>query len=94
MSRLLDDVDIINQRLKSEVSKLEEELTVLRDRHILTHENLQACRNEVKQLEEMKRNYAVLEKKYNVLLNALQMISEGDKDADYPAFAKRKLEDL
>ena len=93
MTRLLDDVDIVNQRLTAEISKLEGELTVLRERHEAVHDNLETCRNDLRKMQSIQQQFSRLEKDYNVLLNALREISKGAV-SDSVSFAKRRLEDV
>lgn len=93
MTRLLDDVDIVNQRLNKEISKLESELTILRERHETVHSNLEICREDLKKMQEIKLQYARLEKDYNIMLNTLRDISKGEV-SDPVALAKRKLQDV
>jgi len=93
MSRLLDAEDIIIQRLKDEVQKLEKELVVLRSRHEMAVDNLDRNRNQVKDLLDRVSRFAQTERDFESVKRVLQQIAQGEVE-DPAAYARKKLEDL
>lgn len=93
MSRLLDDVDIINQRLKDRIDRLEKDLAKATDSNANLHDNLAKCREEVKALKEIERQYKILKEDHNSCIKTLTEISIGNL-SDPVQYAKRKLDDL
>jgi ElaB/YqjD/DUF883 family membrane-anchored ribosome-binding protein len=93
MSRLLDAEDIIIQRLKDEVQKLEKELVVLRSRHEMAVDNLDRNRTQVKDLLDRVSRFAQTERDFESVKRVLQQIAQGEVE-DPAAYARKKLEDL
>ena len=93
MSRLLDAEDIIIQKLKDEVQKLEKELTVLRNRHEVAVDNLDRNRTQLKDLLARVDRFAKTERDFESLVRVLQQISMGEVE-NPQAYAKKKLEDI
>lgn len=91
--RMLDEVDIINDRLSTEIEKLSKELTVLRERHEVTHANLEQARNQLKANQEIKARLDRLVKDYEDALKTLRVIATGEAK-DPATLARKKLEDL
>ena len=93
MTRMLEAEDIIIQKLKNEVEKLEKELVVLRSRHESAMDNLDRNRNQVRDLLERTSRFAQTERAFESMKRVLQQIAMGEVE-DPAAYARKKLEDL
>jgi dynactin complex subunit len=93
MNKMLDAEDLIIQKLKKEVEKLEKELTVLRNRHEAAVDNLDRNRAQVKELLDRANRFAQIERDFDALKRVLQQIALGEIE-DPKAYAKKKLEDI
>lgn len=91
--KLLDEVDIVSQRLNSKIDQLSAELTVLTERHSTVHDHLQHAREELKNYKDIQGKLERMQRDYNQVVNALTAIAGGtvEKPVEY---ARQKLKDL
>lgn len=93
MSRLLSEVDILNQRLQDKVDRLEKDVSKLTDNNINLHDNLAAARKQIKELKETELKFNKLDKDYKFVLKVLHQIALGTIE-NSTEYAKRKLKDI
>jgi archaellum component FlaC len=93
MGKMLDAEDIIIQKLKNEVEKLEKELTVLRGRYEFVVDNLDVYKNKVKQLSDRATQFSKIERDFIILKKVVEQIAKGEVE-DPVSYAKKKIIDL